>query len=45
MEKRGDSYIRFYTDLKWGHAQNYHICLNSGVLGIDKCVDILAQLF
>lgn len=44
-DKRRAAYHRFYTDMKWGHAQNYHITLNSGVLGIDKCVDILAQLF
>ena len=44
-DKRRAAYHRFYTDMKWGHAQNYHITLNSGVLGIDKCVDILAQRF
>ena len=37
-DKRRAAYHRFYTDMKWGHAQNYHITLNSGVLGIDKCV-------
>lgn len=26
-------------------AQNYHITLNSGVVGIERCVDILAQLY
>ena len=36
---------RFYTDMKWGHAQNYHICLDSGVLGIEKCADIIMKLF
>lgn len=44
-DKRRAAYHRFYTDMKWGHSQNYHICLDSGVLGIDKCVDILAQLY
>ena len=23
---------RFYTNMKWGHAQNYHLTLDSGVL-------------
>ena len=23
-----------YTNMKWGHAQNYHLTLDSGVLGI-----------
>ena len=44
-DKRRAAYHRFYTDMKWGHAQNYDICLDSGRLGIDKCVDILTQLY
>ena len=30
--------------MKWGHAQNYHLTLDSGVIGIDKCVDIIADM-
>ena len=44
-DKRRAAYHRFYTDMKWGHAQNYHICLDSGELGIDKCVKILSDLY
>ena len=44
-DKRRAAYHRFYTDMKWGHAQNYHLCLDSGVLGIDKCADMIAELF
>lgn len=44
-DKRRAAYHRFYTDMKWGHAQNYDITLNSGTLGIDKCVDILKELY
>lgn len=39
------AYYRFYTDMKWGYAQNYHIALDSGVLGIEKCVEIISQLY
>lgn len=39
------AYYRFYTDMKWGYAPNYHISLDSGVLGIDKCVEIISQLY
>jgi len=39
------AYYQYYTDLKWGAAKNYHISLNSGTLGIDACVDILANLY
>lgn len=44
-DKRRAAYHRFYTSMKWGHAQNYHICLDSGKLGIDSCVEILRQLY
>ena len=44
-DKRRAAYYRFYTDMKWGHAQNYDITLNSGTLGIDKCVAINKQLY
>ena len=44
-DRRRAAYHRFYTDLKWGHAQNYHICLDSGVLGIDKCAELVAFLY
>ena len=29
---------------EWGMAQNYHITLDSGVLGIDRCVEIILDL-
>ena len=44
-DKRRAAYHRFYTDMKWGYAQNYHLTLNSGVLGIDKCVKIIISLY
>ena len=44
-DKRRAAYHRFYTDMKWGHAQNYHICLDSGELGIEKCVELILQLY
>lgn len=44
-DKRRAAYHRFYTDMKWGHAQNYDLTLNSGTLGIDRCVDIIKVLY
>lgn len=44
-DKRRAAYYQLYTDRKWGAVENYHITLNSGELGIDKCVDILASLY
>lgn len=44
-DKRRAAYHRFYTDMKWGQAKNYHITLDSGELGIDKCVAIIKSLY
>lgn len=44
-DKRRAAYYRFYTDMKWGQAQNYHISLDSGSIGIEACADIITKLF
>lgn len=44
-DKRRAAYHRFYTDMKWGYAKNYDVSLDSGRLGIDRCVDIIVSLY
>ena len=44
-DRRREVYYQFYTDMEWGKAQNYHISLDSGTLGIDCCVELLTQLY
>ena len=44
-DKRRKAFYQFYTDLKWGDVRNYQIALDSGILGIDKCVDIICDLY
>lgn len=44
-DKRRSAYYRFYTDMEWGNCQNYHLALNSGVLGIDRCVELIASVY
>lgn len=44
-DKRRAAYYEFYTDNKWGAMENYHIALDSGALGIEKCVEILKDLY
>lgn len=44
-DKRRIAYYQRYTGNEWGAAQNYDITLNSGVLGIEKCVEILVNLY
>ena len=39
------AYYQFYTDMEWGNAENYHVSLDSGKLGIERCAEILASLY
>ena len=34
-------YYKNYTGRNWGQAQNYDLCLNSGVLGEEACVELI----
>lgn len=44
-DKRRKEYYQLHTGRKWGDAENFHITLNSGELGIDTCVKVLTGLF
>ena len=44
-DKRRKAYYQFYTDTEWGKLENYHLTLDSGALGIDKCVELIASLY
>lgn len=35
---RGD-YYKYYTGREWNDARNYDLCLDSGKLGFDKCME------
>ena len=44
-DKRRAAFYQFYTDMKWGQAQNYHLALDSGAVGIERCISIITDLF
>ena len=44
-DKRRAVYHRFYTNMKWGQSRNYHITLDSGALGLERCADIICSLY
>lgn len=43
-DKKRMSYYSHYTDRQWGKAENYHICLDSSKIGIDKCAEVIVGL-
>ena len=41
-DKRRSGFYNVHTGWKWGDMERFDICLDSGSLGIDCCVDVLA---
>lgn len=39
------SHYRYYTEQEWASAPNYHVCLDSSMYGLEKCADIIADLY
>lgn len=42
-DKERAAYYKAHTGREWIDARNYDLCLNSGDLGFDKCVDIITD--
>ena len=40
-EKRRAAYYNYYTFKTWGAAESYDLCLNSSLLGVEGCVEII----
>lgn len=40
-DKKRKIYYKHYTDREWGDAKNYDMCLNSGTIGIENCVELI----
>ena len=43
MDKRRAAYYQFYTDRKWGDAANYTLTLDTSVIGVEKCAEIIVK--
>ena len=44
-DKKRRAYYELYTGVSWGMADNYELCLDSGRIGINECVDLIAGLY
>ncbi|MEG1432143.1 cytidylate kinase-like family protein [Eubacterium sp.] len=45
IDKQRRLYYSYYTDLKWGSFENYHLALDSGRMSMDNAVDLLSLLY
>ena len=43
-DKRRRVNYQHYTGRTWGQSQNYDIALDTGVLGLEQCVDIICNI-
>ena len=43
MDKKRSINYNYYTDRKWGAVHNYTMALNSGDLGYEKCIKLIAE--
>lgn len=41
IDKKRNTYYNYYTGEKWGNSINYDLCLDSGAIGIDRCVELI----
>lgn len=44
IDRRRASYYNFYTGGKWGKYDNYHIAINSSVLGMEGTAKLIADM-
>ena len=42
-DDRRKAYYKHYTGRNWGDVQNYHISLDTSVLGFEQCAEIVAN--
>lgn len=43
-DKRRSSFYNTHTGWKWGDMTKFDLCLNSGSMGLDTCVELLADM-
>ncbi len=44
VDKRRGDFFKLHTGAKWGERTNFDICLDSGRLGKENCVELLAAV-
>lgn len=42
-DKKRKLNYRYFTDREWGKRENYHLCIDSGVVGIETAVDLIVK--
>ena len=43
-DKRRRAYYKHYTDRDWGMSQNYHLSLDSSLVGVERCAQLILDV-
>lgn len=43
-DKRRRAYYKHYTGHDWGMSQNYHLSLDTGLVGIERCAQLIVDV-
>ena len=42
-DKKRANYYNYHTNREWSDASNYHICVDVGAIGEEKCADLIVS--
>lgn len=42
-DKKRKLNYKYFTEQEWGKRQNYHLCIDSGFMGIEKAVELIVS--
>ena len=45
LDKKRANYYHHYTQAKWGAAENYHLCIDSGCIGINGAAEVIQAAY
>lgn len=45
VDRNRAAYLKHYTNQVFGRAENYHLCIDSGKLGIENSIKIIGAAY
>lgn len=45
LDEKRANYYNYYTRAKWGDAKNYHLCIDSGGIGLNGAVEAIRAAY
>ena len=42
-DKKRAAYYNYYTGERWGNSRNYHLCIDTSLVGVDGAVEIIIE--